>query len=552
MKRLISILLSILMIIGVFALVPVSAGAATVIASAEFTNVTEPVEGNSPVFYAHSSSHVSFGTENIAWCNLTDMKDMTASDTFEAGKEYSFIVFIKPEEGYEFNTKTNDIYEPDFLATVNGNVAYVYSVTGHKSSEYIEIAYAFIAKESDNPQNQGNTIAVMDISGVIEPVAGENPVESANVGEGAVLEDCGWYDKTAGDWFTTSDVFENDHIYQFKAYVKAADSYKFRTLLDKPNVVVTINGRAAKVNNVSGWAADEGFVATVTYGEYTVSFNSNGGSGKMDSDYEQNGGYILPECTFEAPEGKKFKAWAEYSDDGTQYDAGYEYDVTNDVTFYAVWEENNHEHIWGEWSVSKPATFDGDGEEICACISNDENYKIKAIPSIKSVKLSKNKFTYNGKTQKPTFTITDRKGNKLTSGKDYKVYYPTKPVNCGLYVISVEFLGKYGGVFDSEYSIAQAKNPMTVKATAKTVSYKKVKKKNVTVTALTVKKAQGTKSFVKTSGDKKITVNKKTGKITVKKGIKKKTYTVKVKVTAKGNKNYKSLSKTVSVKIKVK
>lgn len=552
MKRIISILLSALMIVGVFALVPVSAGAATIIDSAEFTNVTEPVEGESPVFYAYSSSHVSFGTKDIAWCNLTDMKDMTASDTFEAGKEYSFIVFIRPEEGYEFKTKTNDIYEPDFSATVNGKDAYVYSVSGHKSNGYIEIAYAFIAKESDNPQNQGDTIAVMDISGVTEPEAGNNPVESATLSEGGILNDCGWFDKDIGDWLSTSDTFVDGHIYQFVAYVKAADGYKFRTLDDRPNVLVTINGRAAAVTKVYGWAANEGFAAKITYGEYTVSFNSNGGSGKMEPDYDQRGEYSLPDCDFEAPEGKKFKAWAEYYEDGTQYEEGDVYDVTGDVTFYAVWEDINHEHQWGEWGLHYPATPYEDGEEILECATNHEHNQTRVIPKIKTAKATKSSFTYNGKTHKPTVTVTDRKGKKLKEGVDYELGYNKNNKNVGKYYISIFYVGNYAGNSDCVYNVVKAKNPMTVKAAKKTVSYKKVKKKNVTVSALTVKKAQGAKTFVKASGDKKITVNKKTGKITVKKGIKKKTYTVKVKVTAKGNKNYKSLSKTVSVKINVK
>ena len=44
----------------------------------------------------------------------------------------------------------------------------------------------------------------------------------------------------------------------------------------------------------------------------------------------------------------------------------------------------------------------------------------------------------------------------------------------------------------------------------------------------------------------------KNGKITVKKGLKKKTYTIKIKVTAAGNSAYNAKSKTVKVKIKVK
>ena len=50
----------------------------------------------------------------------------------------------------------------------------------------------------------------------------------------------------------------------------------------------------------------------------------------------------------------------------------------------------------------------------------------------------------------------------------------------------------------------------------------------------------------------KITIAKKTGKVTIKKGLKKGTYTVKVKVKAAKTRNYNALTKTVTFKIKVK
>lgn len=71
---------------------------------------------------------------------------------------------------------------------------------------------------------------------------------------------------------------------------------------------------------------------------YTVSFNANGGSGTMLDETDQLGGFALPECGFTAPAGKQFKCWAEGSASGTQYAQGVEYDVTANVTFYAVWE----------------------------------------------------------------------------------------------------------------------------------------------------------------------------------------------------------------------
>ena len=98
------------------------------------------------------------------------------------------------------------------------------------------------------------------------------------------------------------------------------------------------------------------------------------------------------------------------------------------------------------------------------------------------------------------------------------------------------------------------KNNFTSKG--KTVAVKKatVKKKNVAVKrakAITVKNAKGKLSYKKAKGDKKIVVAKN-GNITVKKGLKKGTYKVTVKVTAAGNAEYAKAVKTVTVKIVIK
>ena len=97
-------------------------------------------------------------------------------------------------------------------------------------------------------------------------------------------------------------------------------------------------------------------------------------------------------------------------------------------------------------------------------------------------------------------------------------------------------------------------NTMTVKVKTVTVKYSALKKANQTVkksAAFTVKDAKGTVTFAKKSGENNITISKK-GVITVKKGLKKGTYKIKVKVKAAGSGIFKSLTKTVTVKIKVK
>ena len=141
---------------------------------------------------------------------------------------------------------------------------------------------------------------------------------------------------------------------------------------------------------------------------YTVKFDANGGAGSMLDETEQLGGYVLPECTFTAPTGKQFKCWAEGSASGQQYDVGYEYDVTANVTFYAVWEDipGQHVHSHGsEWKTDAENHWNecacGDKANVAphADTNNDEkcdtcSYAMPKAPS-------------NNETEKPTEKPTD-------------------------------------------------------------------------------------------------------------------------------------------------
>lgn len=101
-------------------------------------------------------------------------------------------------------------------------------------------------------------------------------------------------------------------------------------------------------------------------------------------------------------------------------------------------------------------------------------------------------------------------------------------------------------------NVSKAAPVIKVKATKKTLKVKKLKKKAQTIAAGVSVNSRGKLTFKKVSGKKNITVNKKTGKITVKKGTKKGTYKVKVKVSAAAAGSYNAGSKTVTYTIKVK
>jgi endo-1,4-beta-xylanase len=86
------------------------------------------------------------------------------------------------------------------------------------------------------------------------------------------------------------------------------------------------------------------------------------------------------------------------------------------------------------------------------------------------------------------------------------------------------------------------------------VQYTKLAKTKQTINSkdlFEITKAVGKVNYTMVKANKKIGVNKNTGDIVLKSGLPKGTYTVKVRVTAAGDKNYKSGSKTVTFKVKV-
>lgn len=70
---------------------------------------------------------------------------------------------------------------------------------------------------------------------------------------------------------------------------------------------------------------------------YSVTYNANG-SASADTVQKFNPNSLIEDCTFEAPEGKKFCGWNTSSDgSGTRYSAGDTPVLNSDTTLYAQW-----------------------------------------------------------------------------------------------------------------------------------------------------------------------------------------------------------------------
>lgn len=209
------------------------------------------------------------------------------------------------------------------------------------------------------------------------------------------------------------------------------------------------------------------------------------------------------------------------------------------------------------------ATFDKDGHVKTTCSVCKEVIRDEAIPHIGEVKQTATQFVYsgaqpalvkitdaNGKVISPahyTFVIKDANGESVEEAKDV-----------GTYSFVVKFKGFYKGTTESfDFKIVKKANSLKIKK-GKTykVKYSKIKKASKKISYAYVitftSKGEGTLTFTKKSGNKKIKISK-AGVVTIKKKLRKGTYKVKVKVRAAGNSNVNASStKTVTFKIKVK
>lgn len=206
-----------------------------------------------------------------------------------------------------------------------------------------------------------------------------------------------------------------------------------------------------------------------------------------------------------------------------QYQKGktyyYEIDCSADGNSTFTINKHTHSLYWGE--IDK-ASMSYDGYKMQECSECSYSKKV-IIPRVSTIKLSKNKFVYDGKNHKPTVTVKDRTGKILSEGTDYWVNYnDSNTKDVGPYDLSVFLIGNYDDAEFVYYNVVPKSttiNNVTAKKKAFTVKWKKQAK-------------QITGYQIQYSTDRSFKKNKKT--VTVK-GAKKTSYTIK---KLKGNKKY--------------
>lgn len=163
--------------------------------------------------------------------------------------------------------------------------------------------------------------------------------------------------------------------------------------------------------------------------------------------------------------------------------------------------------------------------------------------NISKTTITVKKAKYNGKKQMPKVVVKNAKGKKLEEGVDYVIVSDGRK-NSGKESFVIKGIGRYKGsvekIFEIEGTASKKANKVTFKANKKT-SFKasdlKKKNKKIKFTVEKNKKNQGKvtyKLLTNTKHAKKYISINDNGVVTLKKGIKKGTYVVRVKVGGNG------------------
>ena len=184
---------------------------------------------------------------------------------------------------------------------------------------------------------------------------------------------------------------------------------------------------------------------TVLVTGYTVSFNANTGSGIMNPQKDQYGTYKLPEkASFVAPDGKQFAKWAVGSVNGDKYVGGASYTVTDDVTFYAIWEDRTPQSLFATYGADVLAgnTLNGTKISITLTYSDSSKEEIAALD-----------VTYwsdaQTQIQNPQAYVFDVIGPNSVIVK-YQGLQTTMTVNVIGYAVSFDANGGEGEMFDQQ------------------------------------------------------------------------------------------------------
>ena len=342
-----------------------------------------------------------------------------------------------------------------------------------------------------------------------------------------------WIDSVENDSEPYIGSFTGDELYAFQAGITSDFGYVFPTDNDNVDLTVKVNGKTIPRENAYNGKMPYSFSVIDTG---TVSLNIDAMIAAVHK--EVIDAEVPASCTASGlTQGSHCSACSKIIQEQTEIKPLGHHEVAR---------------------AGKPATFTEDG--MSGGTYCDRCNQPLSEPAViihpEEFSLEEDSFVYNGKEIEPKVTVTDAEGSEIDAS-NYSVSYSGN-INVGEAAAKVSFDGlNYEGEKELFFKIVQANNPLSITAKTGTVKYSKLKKKTQTLAVTKVitfkKKGQGKMTYKKASGNKKITINQTSGKVTIKKGLKKGTYKIKVKVRAAGDANYAASAwKTLTFKVKVR
>ena len=176
---------------------------------------------------------------------------------------------------------------------------------------------------------------------------------------------------------------------------------------------------------------------------------------------------------------------------------------------------------------------------------------VKNTKNVVSKKYGDKAFSLGAKAKTP---LTYKSSNTKIATVDRKGKVTIKAAGTVKITINAKATSTYKAATAKVLTIKIAKKAPTIKTKigTKNLSYNTLKKRAQVFTLGTSVNSKGTLTYKKLSGSSAVSVNSKTGKLTVKKGLKKGTYRVKVQIKSAAKGNYTAGSRTVTVTVRVK
>lgn len=220
------------------------------ITNVDFTDIVEPVVGESPSFTYNTTSE-GFTVKNAkpVWNNETDGTTVSATKTFKNLKVYRVEFTLKADKGYRF--AVNDKRKTTVKGTINGQDAII---TGDSTTPEDEITVSFSFPKLIDPDDP---VLIYDVNIRLDeqPKAGDQcDSKLRTYGEGYSVDSFYWYNVTDAKREYSGNVFEPLKEYKLNVILKADEYYAFCYADNAIQVGGEIDGKA--INTYEAYKKD--------------------------------------------------------------------------------------------------------------------------------------------------------------------------------------------------------------------------------------------------------------------------------------------------------